>query len=278
MRKIVVLGAKGMLGHELLKAFAGVHQVTALDIDELDIFDLDATIGALQTLHPDLVIHSAAYTDVDGCELDPDKAHQVNALGSRNVAIGCQKTDAAMVYISTDYVFNGQKTGPYQEWDTTGPINVYGTSKLAGENFVRSLCLRHYVVRTSWLYGRHGKNFVDTIARLARERDSLRVVVDQTGSPTWAHDLADKIAELVRKEAYGTYHITNSDTCTWFQFASEIVARMGLETRVEPVTSEQYVRPAKRPTNSVLDNYYLRLEGFSQMRSYRQALREYLKS
>jgi dTDP-4-dehydrorhamnose reductase len=278
MRKIVVLGAKGMLGHELLRSLSGVHKVTGLDIDELDIFDLDATTGMLKTLNPDLVIHSAAYTDVDGCELDPDKAHQVNALGSRNVAIGCQNIGTAMVYISTDYVFSGQKPAPYQEWDATGPINVYGTSKLAGENFVRGLCLRHYVVRTSWLYGRHGKNFVDTIARLARERDSLRVVVDQTGSPTWAHDLADKIAELVRKEAYGTYHITNSDTCTWFQFASEIVARLGLETCVEPVTSEHYVRPAKRPANSVLDNYYLRLEGFSQMRSYRQALREYLSS
>jgi dTDP-4-dehydrorhamnose reductase len=278
MRKIAVLGAKGMLGHELLKSFNGVHQVIALDIEELDVFDLDATIGTLKTINPDLVIHSAAYTDVDGCELDPDKAHQVNALGSRNVAIGCQKIDAAMVYISTDYVFSGQKSGSYQEWDPTGPINVYGTSKLSGENLVRGLCLRHYVVRTSWLYGRHGKNFVDTIARLARERDSLRVVVDQTGSPTWAHDLADKIAELVRKEAYGTYHITNSDTCTWFDFASEIVARLGLDTRVEPVTSEQYTRPAKRPANSVLDNYYLRLEGFSPMRSYRQALSEYLTS
>lgn len=278
MRKIVVLGAKGMLGHELLRSLSGVHQVTGLDIDELDIFDLDATTGTLKTLNPDLVIHSAAYTDVDGCELDPDKAHQVNALGSRNVAIGCQNINTAMVYISTDYVFSGQKPAPYQEWDATGPINVYGTTKLAGENFVRGLCLRHYIVRTSWLYGRHGKNFVDTIARLAGERDNLRVVVDQTGSPTWARDLADKIAELVRKEAYGTYHITNSDTCTWYQFASEIVARLGLETRVEPVTSEHYVRPAKRPTNSVLDNYYLRLEGFSQMRSYRQALREYLSS
>jgi len=276
MRRIAVLGAKGMLGHELLRAFDGQGQVTALDIDEMDITDVDATVSTLKTISPDLVIHSAAYTDVDGCELDSDRAHRVNALGSRNVAVGCRKIDAAMVYISTDYVFSGQKSGSYLEWDTPGPINVYGTTKLAGENFVRDFCLRHYIVRTSWLYGKHGKNFVDTIARLAKEQDSLRVVVDQTGSPTWAHDLADKIAELVRKEAYGVYHVTNSDTCNWYQFASEIVARLGLETRVEPVTAEQYVRPAKRPNNSVLENYYLRLEGFGQMRSYRQALREYL--
>lgn len=276
MRKTVVLGAGGLLGSDLTVAFSSSAEVAALNKNDLDITDLDATVRVLGSLAPDLVIHAAAFTDVDGCEINPDRAHRINGLGSRNVAIACQKIQAAMVFFSTDYVFDGRKPTPYLEWDNPDPINVYGTSKLAGERFVRDCCMRHYIVRTSWLFGKNGKNFVDTISRLAREQDSLRVVLDQVGSPTWSHDLAAKIVELVEKEAYGTYHITNSETCNWYQFASEIVAWQGLETRIEPVASDQYVRPARRPANSVLENYYLRLEGLSLLRSYREALREYL--
>lgn len=278
MQKIVVLGAAGMLGSDLLPLLSNKAEVTGLARKDLDITDLDATVQVLTALDPDVVIHAAAYTDVDSCEIDPDRAHRVNGLGARNVALACRKIDAAVVFVSTDYVFNGLKRTAYQEWDAPDPINVYGASKLAGEKFIRHTCPRHYIVRTSWLFGKHGKNFVDTISRLAREKDSLRVVLDQIGSPTWSKDLAGKIVELVHKEFYGIYHITNSETCNWYQFASEIVAWQGLETRIEPVTSDQYVRPARRPANSVLENYYLRLEGFSLLRSYRDALREYLLS
>ena len=284
MRKIVILGANGMLGTDLLGACKTAFDsevkglVHSPEYSDLDISRLDATLRVIGSLSPDLVIHTAAYTDVDGCEMDPDKAHQINAIGTRNVALACRKAGAALVYISSDYVFNGQKKVPYKEWDQPEPISAYGVSKWLGESFVRQLCPRYFIIRSAWLYGKHGKNFVDTISRLSRERDHLRVVNDQIGCPTWSADLAGKIVELIEVERYGTFHITNSGCCSWYDFACSIIGYQGLAVRVEPVPTDQFPRPARRPAYSVLDNYYLRLEGLKPLRSWQEALQAFLNT
>ncbi len=284
MRKIVVLGANGMLGTDLVEACRKAFDseirglVHTPEYSDLDIGRLDAAVRVIGSLSPDLVIHTAAYTDVDGCELDPDKAHLINAIGTRNVALACRKAGSALAYISTDYVFSGQGKAPYKEWEPAAPLSVYGISKWQGEKFVQQLCPRHFIIRTAWLYGRNGRNFVDTITRLGRERDHLRVVCDQQGSPTYTQDLAGKIVELVDGERYGIYHITNSGSCSWYDFACAIVGYQGMAVKVEPISTDEYPRPARRPAYSVLDNFYLRLEGLKPLRPWQEALQAFLAS
>jgi dTDP-4-dehydrorhamnose reductase len=272
--KIALAGSDGMLGSDIVKVFSDV-ELVPLTMHDFDITDLNATLSAIRDIKPDCFIHSAAYTDVDGCELDPDKAIMVNGLGTRNIAMACEEVKSSLLYISTDYVFDGTSKQPYDEWDTTGPINQYGHSKLLGERFVMSLTKRFYIVRTSWLYGRSGKNFVDTISRLLSEKDEISIVNDQTGSPTFTGDLALKIKELIGK-GYGIYHITNSEHCTWYDFAVEIACLRNSKTAIKPITSEAFDRPARRPAFSVLNNSMLRLEGMGEMRDWKAALKEYL--
>lgn len=275
--KILVTGAKGMLGNDLLSILALKHQVTGLDIEELDITDLDKTTKSLKLLAPDVVINSAAYTNVDACESNIDLAYRVNSLGPRNLAVACNQIGAALVQLSTDYVFPGTSSEPYREDDPTGPISIYGKSKLAGENNIRTLTNRFYIVRTSWLFGQNGPNFIKTILRLAGERDLLTVVDDQTGSPTYTGDLAQAIAKLIETNAYGSYHLTNSGTCTWYQFTKEILQEAGITgVEVKPITTGEFNRPAPRPAYSVMDNQNWRLLGFEPLRSYKEALRAYL--
>jgi dTDP-4-dehydrorhamnose reductase len=272
--KVAVTGAAGMLGHDISDVFSDV-ELVALTRREVDITSLDKVLSAIRDIKPDYVIHAAAYTDVDGSEHDPDKAYLVNGLGTRNVAMACEEVKAAVVYISSDYVFDGTKGEPYNEWDMNNPVSQYGLSKLMGEKFVSSMTNRFYIVRTSWLYGKKGKNFVDTISRLLTERDEIRVVDDQVGSPTCTYDLAGKLRELIGK-GYGTYHITNTLHCSWLEFAEEIAKLQSSNTRIIGVTSEEYGLPAKRPAFSVLNNTMLKLEGLSELRNWKESLKDYL--
>lgn len=276
--QVVVCGSGGMLATDVSEIFSqSGYQVTDLSIEDLDITQLEAVRLKLQALQPDLVFNAAGYTDVDGCEREPDLAYQVNCLGIRNLAIAANELGAAIVHISTDYVFGGKGNQPYREYDPVNPQSIYGKSKLYGELMVRKHCWRHYIIRTSWLFGYHGNNFVRTMLHLAKEREVLRVVNDQIGSPTYTRDLAEAIAALVQKPAYGIYHLSNSDSCTWFTFAREILELAGINNvRVEPITTEELNRPAERPRYSVLDNYVWQLEGHQALRSYKEALMAYL--
>ncbi|RJQ14905.1 MAG: dTDP-4-dehydrorhamnose reductase [Nitrospiraceae bacterium] len=272
--KIALTGSNGMLGCDIKKVFTDV-ELTAFTRSDFDITDLDKSIEAIKRTKPDYLIHAAAYTDVDGSELDPEKAYLVNGIGTRNITIACEEIKCPVIYISSDYVFDGAKQGPYDEWDRPNPINKYGRSKLLGEQFVTSLTNRFYIVRTSWLYGKNGKNFVDTIIRLLQEREELDVVDDQVGSPTFTYDLAVKLRELVGK-GYGIYHITNSLRCSWHGFAVEIARAKGINKKINPTTSDKFKRPAQRPAFSVLGNTMLRLEGIKELRDWKEALKDYL--
>lgn len=272
--KVAVTGSEGMLGRDIGRVFSDI-ELVSFTYETLDITVLDEVVERISEVRPDYVINAAAFTDVDRCESDPDLAYRVNGLGARNIAIACEEAGCPVVQISTDYVFDGEKNGPYNEWDDTNPVNQYGLSKLMGERFVTSLTNRYYVVRTSWLYGKNGKNFVDTIGRLLSERDGIDVVHDQVGSPTYTEDLAKKLKEIIGK-GYGTYHVTNSGRCSWYEFAVAIARMKGIGKRITPVTSGMFKRPAKRPANSVLGHTMLRLEGLGEMRHWEEALAEYL--
>jgi len=287
--KVLITGMSGMLGVELYQTLREEHEVVGQDIrdfpcppfpfiNKVDITDFRAIKELFYGVAPDFVIHTAAYTDVDGCEKDVDKAYRVNALGTRNVALACQKLDIPLLYISTDFVFKGDKETPYDEFDEPNPINIYGRSKLAGENYVKSFLSKYFIVRTSWLYGEWGKNFVATILKLTRERSLLKVVNDQVGSPTYTKDLSRQIRRLVVSELYGVYHITNWGRCSWYEFAQAIVKLAGVKgIKVISITSEELARPAPRPKFSVLENYCLKLSLGNKMREWKEALKDYLE-
>ncbi len=273
--KIALTGADGMLGHALRKVFSD-SELIPFSRKSLDITDLDQALKVVRNSQPDILIHTAAFTDVDACETDPEKAYLVNSIGSRNMAIACEEIHCPIVHISSDYVFDGGKTSSYDEWDKTNPISQYGLSKLMAEQFIASLTNRFYIVRTAWLYGPHGKNFVETIIRLLTRQNSLQVVNDQFGSPTFTEDLAATIRQLIGK-GYGIYHATNSGVCSWHEFAVKIADLVDNNTPVFPVTSEEFKRPAKRPSQSGLNNTMLRLEGISPLRHWSEALDQYIK-
>lgn len=272
--KIALTGSDGMLGSDISDVFSDIDLI-AFTLRDFDVTDIERTLSIIKDVKPDYLIHTAAYTDVDGCEHDPDKAYLVNGIGARNVAMACEEIKCPVIYISTDYVFDGTKGEAYNEWDVPNPINRYGQSKLFGEKFVSSMTNRFYIVRTSWLYGKKGKNFVDTISRLLTERDEIEVVNDQIGSPTFTYDLALKLKELIGR-GYGTYHIANSSQCSWYEFAVEIAKLQPGNAKIKPTTSENFKRPAKRPHFSVLNNTMLKLEGLSELRSWQEALKDYL--
>lgn len=275
--KVVIAGADGMLGQALQGELQQHNHVLAVGKDAMNITDIEKVRSAMTEFGPEVVINCAAFTDVDGCELNADLAYAVNARGAGNLAIVCNELNSALVQISTDYVFDGNGTGGYDEFAPVGPLGVYGRSKLAGEELVKNLSPRHYIVRTSWLFGQRGKNFVQTMLKLAAERDVLTVVDDQRGSPTYTRDLAQAVGMLIKSGVYGVYHITNSGECSWYQFTKDIMEQAGItQVEVKPVTSQEFRRPAPRPTNSVLSNRFWRIAGFPELRDYREALRDYL--
>jgi dTDP-4-dehydrorhamnose reductase len=285
--KVLVAGAKGMLGHDLIPALrqaghqavpSGSRPLTEPDYVAMDITDLARVREVFAAVQPDAVINCAAYTNVDGAETDEENAYRVNALGSWNLALACQAADIPLMYVSTDYVFDGTKASAYDEYDTPNPLGVYGRSKRAGEIHVERLCPKHYIVRTAWLYGHGGKNFVETILKAASERPELNVVNDQWGSPTWTVDLARTMAALLETERFGTYHVTGGGACTWQEFALQIVTQGGLTTSIHPQTTEELNRPAPRPTYSVMANRALRLAGLQTLPPWQEALKNYLAS
>jgi dTDP-4-dehydrorhamnose reductase len=281
--KILITGADGQLGTDLCKSLEG-HQLVPLTINDGDITDFSFVKKQFLSHKPDVIINTAAYVLVDACEDNKDLAFKVNALGARNVAVGASEIDAKLVQISTDYVFGGEDTPrdvPYTEFDTPVPASIYGASKLAGEDMVCHLCRKHFIIRSSSLFGvagamGKGGNFVETMIRLAGERNELRVVNDQISSPTYTKDLSDKIAQLITTEYYGIFHITNKGFCSWYEFTKEILKLTGSRTPVIPITSAQYPQKARRPPYSVLDNYQLRLLGMDDMRTWHEALRAFL--
>lgn len=280
MREAVcIIGAAGMLGCELVRTCrerlpeAEIH---AFDLPELDITDAAAADRALGTLSPCLVFNAAAYTDVDGCESHPDLARAVNVEGPHNLARSCRAYGSRLIHLSTDFIFDGRKRSPYLPDDEPHPLSVYGATKEQGERCVRNALPDHLIVRTSWLFGVRGRNFVKTILRLAEEREELQVVDDQIGCPTYAPDLAEALLELGSKTLSGTYHFCNAGSCSWHEFANEILRCAGKVTPVKPISTNQLKRPAVRPAYSVLDTASFEMATGITPRPWQEALRECL--
>ncbi len=280
MGRILVIGAKGMLGRDLVPLLRNAFRESTLiewDIDEIDIRNEEETITKIEAVQPAIVINVAAYTDVDGCESNAEEAFAVNSNGMKHIAKGARRCGAKAVYLSTDYVFDGEKGSPYVEEDPPHPINLYGLSKWRGEQATLELDRQGLVIRTQWLYGKYGKNFVTTILRQVRERKVLTIVEDQIGSPTYTVDLSKAIVALIRKGASGIFHVANRDSCSWYEFGKTILHLTGMkEVKVLPITSKELDRRAVRPSYSVLST-----EKFSQttgivLRPWVEALRDFL--
>lgn len=250
--KILLAGASGQLGRQVQRQ-GSRHEITAHPHSELDIADFAAVREAIKAARPDLVLNAAAFNDVDGAETDQDAAFRGNALGPRNLAVAAAEAGAAVLHVSTDYVFDGLKGAPYHEYDRPAPLSTYGRSKLAGETSVREVNPRHYVVRTAWVYEARGRNFPKTLRALAAERSELRIVSDVKGSPTSAAHLAAGILELIETGAFGTWHLAGAgDGASWFDLAQVFFRELGLDTRLVPVRASEFPRPAPRPTFSAL--------------------------
>ncbi|MEN3186576.1 MAG: dTDP-4-dehydrorhamnose reductase [Atribacterota bacterium] len=274
--KIVIVGSGGQLGNEFQKFLKGQENVYAFSRQELDVTDAEEVFATLHSIEPDVVVNCAAYTRVDQAEREKDLCHRINVLGARNVAWAAYRIRAKVVYFSTDYVFDGEHAIPYTELDEPCPLSVYGWSKLWGEYFTRSCNPNHLVVRTSWLYGEMGHNFVKTVVRLAREKGKLKVVDDQHGVPTWTKDLVQQTFELLVRDRVGLYHCASLGQTSWFHVSQIIIQVLGLSAEVFPISTEEYGALARRPKYSVLSNYFLELEGLNHMRFWEEALREFL--
>jgi len=271
---ILVTGANGMLGHDLMEVLAG--EVRGIDLPDIDVTSLESVRRVLLTLKPEIIINSAAYTDVDGCETNVEQAMAVNGEGVGLLALTAREIGAKLVQISTDYVFDGSKGAPYLEDDPVNPLSIYGESKLAGE-LNAAMAPEYLIVRTQWLYGLHGKNFVETMLRLGGEKSELAVVDDQIGSPTWTHDLALAIKALLDKGCSGIYHAANSGYCSWNEFAKAIFEEEVLKITVNGMTTKELDRPANRPLYSTLDCSKLEQDTGFRPQHWREALQNYLR-
>ena len=291
--KILITGSNGQLGNELQKIVATGKaeigavseeiknaEVFAMDVDTLDITNLEQVKKVLNEVKPDVVINCAAATNVDGCEANQDLAFKINSLGPRNLAMVAEELGAKIVQVSTDYVFSGVGETPLKESDLVAPVSVYGKTKLLGEEFVRDFSSKYYIVRTAWLYGYVGHNFVYTMMKLGKDRDTLSVVNDQLGNPTHANDLAYHILKLIQTEEYGVYHCTGKGECSWYDFASEIMKLSGRNCTVNPCTSieykSMYPNSADRPAYSSLDNMMLRCTVGDEMRDWKDAIKTFM--
>lgn len=267
--KVLVTGANGMLGQDLCPILEDLdYEVIETDINNLDIINELLTHKVITNEKPDVVIHCAAYTNVDKAEEEFEQAKLINVVGTENVAKACAKNDAMLVYVSTDYVFDGKKQTPYEVDDKPNPINNYGLTKFQGEEVVKKYCKDYYIVRTGWLYGHHGKNFVETMI-VHKNDEILKVVNDQTGCPTWTVELANGIIKMLEEFEYGTYHICGSGQTSWYEFAKEIFKYLDISVNLQPCKTEDYPRPAKRPQYSAMNNHKI-------CRNWKQALHDYL--
>ena len=282
MKSIIVTGCNGQLGRAINKQLANNNEYSLVntDVAELDITNIDAVMKLAREVKPYAIINCAAHTAVDACETDVDNAYRINAIGPRNLSIASSETGAKLVHVSTDYVFKGDGTKPYIEFDTPNPNSMYGTTKLAGEKFVQEFSDKHFIIRTAWLYG-DGKNFVKTMLRLAQNGPEVNVVGDQIGSPTSTKVLADIIETLMWTDNYGLFHGTCEGICSWADFTEEIFKLAGKDTKVNHITSEEYANmfpaSAKRPAYSVLDNYMLKLTTDHVAADWHDAIAEYIK-
>ena len=276
--KVLVTGAKGQLGtdlmHELEKR--GIEGI-GVDVQEMDITDAEACRRVIKNSGADAVIHCAAYTAVDAAEDNVDLCRRINGEGTRNVAQACKEADVKLMYISTDYVFDGQGTRPWEPDDERHPLNVYGQTKYEGELAVEELSDKYFIVRIAWVFGVAGKNFIKTMLRLGKERGAVSVVDDQVGSPTYTYDLARLLVDMIQTDKYGRYHATNEGLCSWYEFAKEIFRQAGMEVPVTPVSSDAFPAKATRPSNSRLNKDKLSENGFERLPAWQDALGRFLK-
>jgi dTDP-4-dehydrorhamnose reductase len=276
-KKILILGADGMLGSDIVKILSQNYNVFPLTIQNVDIADKETLERLMKQLYPDIVINCAAYTNVDGAETNPEKAFSVNAEGVKHIAECCNSINARMIHYSTDYIFDGNKKDPYNENDTPCPLNIYGQSKLKGEEYIKEILADYLIIRSSWLFGEKGKNFVNSILKLSQEKEELKIVNDQVGSPTYTSDLSKATGQLIEKDIRGIVNVTNSGYCSWFTFSKEITELSNISIKIKAIRTEELNRSALRPKNSILDcSKFNKLTG-SIMPSYKSALKSYLK-
>ncbi len=277
--KIIVTGAKGQLGYDVVLQLKNCgHTAVEADLPELDITNNSAVEEFFEKHKPDGVIHCAAYTNVDGAETEKELCKKINFIGTKNIAECCKKHNSKLIYISTDYVFDGKGSEPFETDAATAPCNYYGETKLMGENAVKEICDKFFIVRISWVFGSNGKNFVKTMLRLSKERNELTVVCDQTGSPTYTPDLAVLLCNMIETEKYGIYHATNEGFCSWAEYAAEIMKQSGSKTKIIPVASSEYKTVATRPANSRMSKKCLDNAGFCRLPDWQNALERFLSN
>lgn len=277
--RILVTGVKGQLGFDVMNELEKRgHTAIGVDVEEMDITDAEAVEKEMKADNLDAVIHCAAYTAVDAAEDNRETCMRVNADGTKNIARVCKELDLKMVYISTDYVFDGKGERPWEPDDARSPLNVYGESKYQGELAVEEYLDKYFIVRIAWVFGVNGKNFIKTMLKLGETHKEINVVNDQTGSPTYTYDLAVLLADMVETEKYGRYHATNEGLCTWYEFAKEIFKQAGMDVKVSPVSSEEFPAKAKRPHNSRMDKSKLTDNGFALLPTWQDALKRYLEA
>lgn len=288
--KILVTGAKGQLGREICECFERGYtelgcpeilkkknEIYPVDIDTLDISELSDVLALFEYEKFDAVINCAAFTNVNLCETERELAFKANAIGPRNLAIASEKIGAKLIHVSTDYVFRGDGSKPYVEWEICEPQSAYGSSKFLGEEYIKQFSTKYFIVRTAWLYGYYGNNFVKTMMKIARENGACRVVCDQRGNPTNAADLAHHLIKLLETEEYGIYHGTGEGECSWYEFTKEIIALSGIEATVSPCTTEEYPTPAKRPAYSSLENMMFKVTVGNEFRPWQDALKTFIE-
>ena len=275
--KVLVTGAKGQLGYDVVNELKKRnHEAIGVGSDKMDITDRDSVEKIFEETKVDAVVHCAAYTSVDAAEDNKGLCMKVNVEGTKNIAKACKKIDAKMIYISTDYVFNGEGEKPWKPEDECAPLNVYGRSKYEGELAVEKYLDKYFIVRIAWVFGINGKNFVKTMLNLGETKDEINVVNDQFGSPTYTYDLSRLLVDMLETEKYGKYHATNEGVCTWYEFAKEIFRQAGLDMKINPVSSNEFPSKAKRPYNSRMSKDKLEKNGFVRLPSWENALKRYL--
>ncbi|SFC30868.1 dTDP-4-dehydrorhamnose reductase [Bacillus sp. 491mf] len=271
--RIMITGANGQLGKQIVEDFCSeLYEIYPFDKKSLNITDMSQVEHVMKTIKPHIIIHCAAYTKVDQAEEEQDLAYVTNAIGTRNVTVMAQNLGAKLIYISTDYVFSGSRIEGYHELHIPEPVNVYGLSKYAGEEFVKSFHDQYFIIRTSWLYGKNGNNFVKTMLRISEEKEHIAIVSDQIGSPTYVKDLVHVIKKLMNTSLYGIYHVSNSGSCSWYEFAKQIFSYANKKVNVVPISTEEFGAKAPRPKYSILQHKMLKLNGFSQMPTWEEGL------